>query len=148
MLFAGVLGLLSILLTSQGQLINPSSYPLISFGQIEVTSYNYTFNPKANEVYFKIIVDKKDPANMSYELNVWNKVDMLTEGVTLEILTKEGPNSKTYEKSFAKTTINLCSLTSSLGSNVLRNFFIPTVSCSNLQFKCPFPKVNEQILIA
>ena len=66
--------------------------------------------------------------------------------VTVEALTQTYPNTNDYDKSLGKATINLCSMSDSLGSNTfLKTFFKPLLECAPFQMKCPFPKVSEVV---
>jgi hypothetical protein len=52
--------------------------PLVD-GRFYILHYNYTNNPLVNNSTFKMELQNGGSKNFSYELDVWNKVDVITE---------------------------------------------------------------------
>jgi hypothetical protein len=127
--------------------------------------YNYTNNPKACDFSFKMDVGNRRGMNFSYEFNLMNRVDILTEtcklrstlsltsnienfnSVQIEVFGRHNANIESYDRVLAKTIINLCSLADTLSMNIfLKQFFRPLLACAPFQMKCPFPKVRNKFL--
>jgi Protein of unknown function (DUF1091) len=62
--------------------------------------------------------------------------------VIISVMTPSQKDFNDYDRSVTKTTVNLCSLTETMNSNMwLKNAFQSVMSCASFDSKCPLAKV-------
>lgn len=136
----------------------------IASGKIVLDRYSYNFNSQAVNMTFKMNSTNQSNTDFSYDIDVYHKVDLITENskkpnrklkmkiltqsnqVIVSLMAPQQKDSNDFDKSISKTTLNICSLTETISSNMwMKSIFKPVMGCMSFKAKCPALKVRKDV---